>query len=851
MNDPAHCGTCTNACAVGQICSGGMCACASGTLCSGACVNLMSDPNHCGSCTNACSGATPVCSGGMCVANCGALSQCGLACVNEQNDPNNCGGCGVKCGVGQQCAGGICCASSSVCGGQCVNLQNDNMHCGDCTTVCTAGSQTCQAGICCTLGTTNCGGVCRDLQTDPNNCNACGNVCSTGMCANGSCCGAGLTECGLQCVNTQSDPNNCGACFNVCPASTTCTSNNGKAACCGAGQTNCNGTCVDLTTNPNNCGACGNACTGGAFCSSSSCACGIYFSYCGPVGGKACIPTQVDPKNCGGCGITCGGTTPDCSNGKCVNACGPGLTACPAGSTAGAGSCRAVNEDPTACGANCIVCPANQGCFNGACSAEIGGLQFPGTSATICGASGLGPPITLSPSQPPRGTGGMPPPVCSGNLAATTFDFGVCACQNITWKGSSAIDAWDSTLGPYNVCPNANGCPTGVGFLGGSVGVNAAYTTSSTMSISGDLDGFSDMNTGSNLTVSEQFHCGGTHTGKISSGGLAQVEIPMGSGMVSTNPAFAANCPPGNVCDGMFVAPNPPNANTACGGYAITSGGCNQVNPWVAVQEPCKRCDAASQITTSAYIANYATQNDNALIGLTPAIRNTIATAATGVLVLPCGYYYLDAINVTGNFVVVATGNTALFVGGAINSGSGTTFTMGQVPGARLDVFVKGSVQLTGNNPAVGVSAYPASQRMYVACSTAGACTTGADCCSGTCTGSVCTGGVSAIEAHNPKLMIGGFYAPNGTLTTTSSPTVYGSIFAQNYDSGTGNISLHYDRAFASASSSCPPPTGGCGSCLDCANQACVAGQCGSCSNDGQCCAPLRCVNGTCVFTSF
>ena len=54
---------------------------------------------------------------------------------------------------------------------------------------------------------------------------------------------------------------------------------------------------------------------------------------------------------------------------------------------------------------------------------------------------------------------------------------------------------------------------------------------------------------------------------------------------------------------------------------------------------------------------------------------------------------------------------------------------------------------------------------------------------------------------------------------------------------------------FASAldqGKACPPPPGGCSSCLDCGNQACVDGVCGECTNDGQCCPPLVCIGGRC-----
>ena len=43
------------------------------------------------------------------------------------------------------------------------------------------------------------------------------------------------------------------------------------------------------------------------------------------------------------------------------------------------------------------------------------------------------------------------------------------------------------------------------------------------------------------------------------------------------------------------------------------------------------------------------------------------------------------------------------------------------------------------------------------------------------------------------------------------------------------------------------PAGGGCSTCLDCNNQACVNGACGACTSSSQCCAPLVCQGGTCV----
>jgi hypothetical protein len=140
---------------------------------------------------------------------------------------------------------------------------------------------------------------------------------------------------------------------------------------------------------------------------------------------------------------------------------------------------------------------------------------------------------------------------------------------------------------------------------------------------------------------------------------------------------------------------------------------------------------------------------------------------------------------------------------------------------------IKGSIK--GNALLVlGSPSYPAATRVYVA---------------GT-----------EVSISSNMVFGSNLYAPNATVSWSSSTDAYGSVFAGNFQ-GLSPVKIHYDRAIVSTSKSCPGPTSGgdggtgpaCGSCRDCNNQACNGGTCGACTNDSQCCAPLACDNGTCV----
>ena len=132
-------------CAAGKTCVNGACVAVCEPLtssCSGNCVNFKSNPKSCGSCTNSC-GLGSVCSAGSCVGGgqacangetkCPALTP--NSCANLQTDSTNCGACGNDCGPTRLCVAGNCVAfvwaqAAQECGGTwpkfCSNARTEN-----------------------------------------------------------------------------------------------------------------------------------------------------------------------------------------------------------------------------------------------------------------------------------------------------------------------------------------------------------------------------------------------------------------------------------------------------------------------------------------------------------------------------------------------------------------------------------------------------------------------------------------------------------------------------------------------------------------------------------------------------
>jgi len=131
-----------------------------------------------------------------------------------------------------------------------------------------------------------------------------------------------------------------------------------------------------------------------------------------------------------------------------------------------------------------------------------------------------------------------------------------------------------------------------------------------------------------------------------------------------------------------------------------------------------------------------------------------------------------------------------------------------------------GSIQLDGNFD-FGSPNYPALARLYIGTNT-----------TWRVTGDILSGG--------------NVYAANATFTAQAPIEIYGALYINNF-SNSATTKIHYDLSTLKKGADCgtpPPPM--CTTCVDCGNQACNAGKCGTCVSNSDCCASLYCVNGVC-----
>ncbi len=548
----------------------------------------------------------------------------------------------------------------------------------------------------------------------------------------------------------------------------------------------------------------------GSYCEPPpSAPCGINTTYCpAGAGSTTCVTTRTDPANCGGCGIAC---PPGdvCTGGTCVSS-----TDCPQGFVACGGPEECV--DPLTNSSFCSTtggcgsaCPSGEGCASGRCVPTV--TLTSSTGPAYCQGSYL--PLAVV-----QGDGAVD---CTGNLSqqASSNSAAICSCAGATLSSTLTSNSYNSLTGPY--------------LAGGSVGqvlVNDALTGSGILTIGGDLD------VGSNLTLSSRgnyvdrdLFVGGALT---VSGSLAVAQNAVVYGRITGNVTVA-----GTLSDaGGFPSGSSSGATTSSSSSSSessssestssgsssrsigstssgtsstsstgsssgsSSGGTSACVPQAAACTPTSRCCAGLTCTISAgaagasclpdpppvcncnnpidiagIVANGATQNDNASIGLNDSVLANNSTATH--LDLPCGEYYLTAVKSSAALSIGVHGNTVLYVGGSIQASAPLEITID--PTAQLNLFVAGSIVVSAATE-LGSAEVPAQATFYV-------------------------GGSAGVTASGTLEIAGTLYLPNGPFKSSSTTSLRGSLLANGL-TGSGPITAHYDLGELGAGIACAAP---------------------------------------------
>ncbi|HVY25864.1 MAG TPA: hypothetical protein VHB79_04905 [Polyangiaceae bacterium] len=516
-------------------------------------------------------------------------------------------------------------------------------------------------------------------------------------------------------------------------------------------------------------------------------------------GGQICLKGSCEcPSYQSLCDGKCVPTAADPGNcGKCGNEC-TGATACSAGecSTSCSApltlcksdhSCTDTENDNDHCGGCDKKCDPGQGCVKGRC---VDSVPL-GDPPAKC--SNGGPPIVNSPDM-----GG-----CLGNLAATTFRWTLCSCKDVQLSDYILVDAFDSTKGPYQP-----------GSTGGGVGANEKYHASGASvppkaGIYGDL--WASSTQGINDSADELVK------NILKSGGSLQSSATMTvEGDVYAN---------GDVPKGVEIGGNlhvPADAKVG-----VTPAG-KVVRGAVSFPPPCDCAEKQLVPITAMVEAHAGTNNDNAAVGLDPDVL--ASPKAPTRLDLPCGSYYLSSIHPSVGVTIWAHGHVALYIGEDVQSSDDISFGVDAT--GSFDVFIAGKLGASAGLT-IGSPNYPALTRTYI-------------------------GSTTGVSLSSAAYISGNIYAAYGQVHWSASTDAYGSVFAGDFDAS-APTRIHYDRAVLNQGDGCGGGggTGGdsgsggggntCESCRDCGNQACHDGECGACTSNADCCAPLGCDQGACV----
>ncbi|HEY3357808.1 MAG TPA: hypothetical protein VGQ83_31440 [Polyangia bacterium] len=344
---------------------------------------------------------------------------------------------------------------------------------------------------------------------------------------------------------------------------------------------------------------------------------------------------------------------------------------------------------------------------------------------------GLGEPIRLD----VRGT-----EECAGAVAARAHRYALCSCAGLDAPQPLRTDSFDST----------GLLPGGVGAA--AVGAGASVSAAGALTIGGALYAAGSADLSGGAGVAESLRLGGE---------LAAEAVPVEVG----GDAFVGGDVSGPVAvTGTLHVPLGSTVEPEVAAAAV-------VREAVIVPDPCA-CATLAHPDPAALAAATAARNDDAAIGLaSDALGVVVAPTA---LDLPCGRFYLTAIDAAAPVTLRVHGRALLAVAGDVALRGDLAVTLD--PGAELDLVVGGSITATGER-VLGAPAAPARLRLWV-------------------------GGEVTLEGRTTVGAV--VHAPRGRVSAPQGAELSGSLLAGEITAGA--VTVHYDLAILSGGVVCGVP---------------------------------------------
>ncbi len=367
----------------------------------------------------------------------------------------------------------------------------------------------------------------------------------------------------------------------------------------------------------------------------------------------------------------------------------------------------------SACARNLELLPNRDGGSEDGANADMPGMA-------IC--SGIGTPSRIESAGAEQ---------CTAVVSALTHRYALCVCSTFQVGQQVNTSAFDST------------------------GLTTGNDVTAAVGINGDLDSSAKLSLGGALHIAG---AGGAVVGPLELRESLRVGGPLtttaSENSIGTDAYVAGNITGKVDINGTLHVPA-----GATVGPAVTAT--MTVREPVSVPAP---CDCSPQLASIAQeVAGLSTVNDNAAGGLAP--NRLQASDAPVALDIPCGRFFLSAINTKADVALTVHGRALIAVMGDLTARGGFTITLD--PGAEVDLLVMGTLSVAGGG-LFGNKSAPSRVRIWIAS--------------------------DKVLLDNSPIVGAVIHAPVAAVSAPQGFELYGSLLSRSLTFG-GGLNVHYDRA--------------------------------------------------------